>query len=206
MSSSSAAGAAGPVLRPVLPPLRASLIIHAHTLLATLTFLSTLALALALHYRLVVRNAIAAWPDEWWPSVSATIGDWTPERPWFQVGIALCSGPRFGLVLVQWLVTRRKKLTARHVSPSGSSSPQGKKRGTWPGFQWSREDWLAFVGVARTLCCGGWVYVTSSDHHGELPLGRGPCSFCRWPSLLSGSPSGLFFVQMAFSPCGVGLG
>lgn len=156
--------------RPILPALRASHIIHAHTLLATFTFLSTLLLSLAFHYKLVVRNSIAAWPDEWWPSVSAVIGDWMPERGWFHVGIALCSGPRFALIGVQWLVTRRSRRLrsgsrASHVPPTGGQGSSVRVDADVGGL--CREEYLALVGLARTFCCGGWVYVTSTDHHGE---------------------------------------
>jgi hypothetical protein len=43
-----------------------------HTALASAAFGSALFLACLLHYKKVVRNDVAQWPDEWWPSVSAT--------------------------------------------------------------------------------------------------------------------------------------
>jgi predicted secreted protein len=58
----------------------------------------------------------------------------------FQVLIAICSGPRFALIFLWYLLTYRR----------GTSLPKI----------------IAGVGVFRTLLCGGWVYVTSTDDHG----------------------------------------
>lgn len=43
-----------------------------HTAFASTAFVSALLLACLLHYKKVVRNGVAEWPEEWWPSVSAT--------------------------------------------------------------------------------------------------------------------------------------
>jgi hypothetical protein len=75
---------------------------------------------MSLHYTKIVQNEHFGYPVEWFPSVSATIGDRYPERSVFQVFIAICSGPRFLLV---------------------------------------------FLFYFRTLTCGGWTYVTSTDDH-----------------------------------------
>ena len=44
--------------------------------------------------------------QEWFPSISATIGDWYPERNYFQIGMALASGPRFALVFAGYWIMR----------------------------------------------------------------------------------------------------
>jgi hypothetical protein len=44
--------------------------------------------------------------QEWFPSISATIGDWYPERNVFQIGMALASGPRFALVVGGYWIMR----------------------------------------------------------------------------------------------------
>ncbi|KAG1821921.1 Frag1/DRAM/Sfk1 family-domain-containing protein [Suillus subaureus] len=119
--------------------INASHIAVTHTYLALAAFGLALFLGCALHYEKIVKNGVAGYPDEWFPSVSATIGDWYPERNIFQILIALTSGPRFALVSLQYFVRR---------SPSTS----------WPGF-------LFAVGIIRTLMCGGWVYITSNDDH-----------------------------------------
>ncbi|KAI0366313.1 hypothetical protein BV20DRAFT_952512 [Pilatotrama ljubarskyi] len=119
--------------------LHASTLARAHTYLALAAFLGALCIGCALHYKKIVKNGVAGYPEEWFPSVSATIGDWYPERNIFQILIAINSGPRFVLVALQYYLQR---------SPTSSI----------PGF-------LLLVGILRTLSCGGWVYITSSDDH-----------------------------------------
>ncbi|ORY43259.1 Frag1/DRAM/Sfk1 family-domain-containing protein [Leucosporidium creatinivorum] len=109
----------------------------AHTLLSTSAFLLCLAVGVGLHFERIVKNQYWGYPHEWWPSVSATIGDWYPERNLFQILIAVTSGPRFALVGASYLLSRR---------PASSV----------PGF-------VAICGLLRTLACGGWVFITSSD-------------------------------------------
>ncbi|KAF9565170.1 hypothetical protein CPC08DRAFT_704709 [Agrocybe pediades] len=117
----------------------AAAIARLHTLLASSAFISALVVGISLHYHKIVKNAVAQYPDEWFPSVSATIGDWFPERNLFQILIALTSGPRFALVFLQYYL--------RHSSTSSLPT-------------------LVFIsGVIRTLSCGGWVYITSTDNH-----------------------------------------
>ncbi|CAE6515195.1 unnamed protein product [Rhizoctonia solani] len=111
----------------------------AHTVCASAAFFCALVVGLSLHYKKIVKNGVAGWPQEWWPSVSATIGDWYPERNLFQILIALTSGPRFALVFLWWFVTR-----VEH--PKAATA-------------------IAICGVIRTVSCGGWVYITSSDDH-----------------------------------------
>lgn len=73
------------------------------------------------------------------------IGDWSPERPFFQILIALTSGPRFILIFLQWLVTRRKaRDEGLRKKRDDAVVAEGKK-----GL--SAADWVALVGVARTF-------------------------------------------------------
>lgn len=92
-----------------------------------------------LHYHKIVQNEHWGYPQEWFPSVSSTIGDRYPERSVFQIFIAICSGPRFMLVFLFYCLTNRP----------GSSLPK----------------FVAGVGIFRTLTCGGWTYITSTDDH-----------------------------------------
>ncbi|PNY28872.1 Protein cwh43 [Tolypocladium capitatum] len=110
-----------------------------HTVVAYTAFLSALFVGVALHYRKIVQNEFYGYPDEWFPSVSATIGDRYPERSFFMIFIAITSGPRFALVGLWYLLTRKP----------------GSKL---PGF-------VASMGFLRTLTCGGWTYITSTDDH-----------------------------------------
>ncbi len=148
---------------PPLLTISGALVSYLHTALGYLAFFGALALALSLHYTKVVRNGVAGWPHEWWPSVSATIGDWYPERNFFQVGIALMSGPRIALVLLSALLVSLSSPAS--PSPSNASPHhEGGRRGSGSGS--GRAKLLAITGVLRTLACGGWVYVTSTDDHG----------------------------------------
>lgn len=43
-----------------------------HTRLSFIAFFSALTLGCTLHYKKIVKNGIAGYPEEWFPSVSAT--------------------------------------------------------------------------------------------------------------------------------------
>ncbi|EGC42277.1 calcofluor white hypersensitive protein [Histoplasma capsulatum var. duboisii H88] len=111
----------------------------AHTLAAYTAFLGALIVGMRLHYHKIVQNEYYGYPQEWFPSVSATIGDRYPERSVFQLFIAITSGPRFALVFLWYILTARPN----------SSLPK----------------FIAGTGLFRTLTCGGWTYITSTDDH-----------------------------------------
>jgi hypothetical protein len=52
--------------------LGASSIASLHTYLAYAAFASALVFGCLLHYKKIVKNSVATYPDEWFPSVSAT--------------------------------------------------------------------------------------------------------------------------------------
>lgn len=111
----------------------------AHTVVAYTAFLGALFTGLYLHYHKIVQNEYYGYPQEWFPSVSATIGDRYPERAVFQLFIAITSGPRFALVFLWYILTARPN----------SALPK----------------FVAGTGLFRTITCGGWTYVTSTDDH-----------------------------------------
>lgn len=111
----------------------------AHGVFAYSAFFAALAVGVFLHYEKIVQNASFGYPDEWFPSVSATIGDRYPERSVFQVLIAVTSGPRF--LLLAFVLAKQLQSNAAWA---------------YAGF---------FAGVLRTFTCGGWVYITSTDDH-----------------------------------------
>lgn len=111
--------------------LSASSIARAQLLLSASAFLSAFAIGCYLHYKKIVKNGVAGYPQEWLPSVSSTIGDWYPERNVFQILIALTAPPRFAILFLSYYLNRSK--------------------------------FLFSVGVLRTIFCGGWIYITSSD-------------------------------------------
>lgn len=102
-------------------------------------FISAFIVGVSLHYKKIVQNEWYGYPEEWFPSVSATIGDKYPERSFFMLFIAITSGPRFALVGLWYLLTR-------------------KPGQTLPKF-------IFTMGIFRTLTCGGFTYVTSTDDH-----------------------------------------
>ncbi|KAK0649685.1 Frag1/DRAM/Sfk1 family-domain-containing protein [Cercophora newfieldiana] len=110
-----------------------------HTAIAYAAFLSALIVGVSLHYTKIVQNEWYGYPEEWFPSVSATIGDRYPERSVFMLFIAITSGPRFALVGLWYLLTAKP----------GRVLPKA----------------IALSGVIRTLTCGGWTYITSTDDH-----------------------------------------
>lgn len=123
----------------VLVKLNGTWISNSHTVCAYAAFFVALACGLALHYRKIVQNEFFGYPEEWFPSVSATIGDRYPERSVFQILIALTSGPRFMLIGFFYLLTARSS-------------------GLLPKV-------MLVTGLMRTVTCGGWVYITSTDDH-----------------------------------------
>ncbi|KAI9029267.1 calcofluor white hypersensitive protein [Hyaloraphidium curvatum] len=92
----------------------------------------------------VVKNEFYGWPEEWFPSISATIGDWYPSRNIFQIACAIASGPRFSI------------LVFAHVL---MSPPPHTGRSRLPVLI------LDAVGLVRTLAAGCWIYITSTDDH-----------------------------------------
>ncbi|CAB4254683.1 similar to Saccharomyces cerevisiae YCR017C CWH43 Putative sensor/transporter protein involved in cell wall biogenesis [Maudiozyma barnettii] len=104
-----------------------------HTICASAAFLVALATGYSLHFHKIVENAHYGYPDEWFPSVSATIGDRYPERSIFQILIALTAFPRFLLLLGHYYINRSLS--------------------------------TLIIGTMRTVSCGGWVYITSTDDH-----------------------------------------
>lgn len=120
--------------------LNAKYVAYAHSVFAYSAFFSALVVGCWLHYHKIVQNSSYGYPDEWFPSVSAAIGDRYPERSVFQLLIACTSGPRFLLVFLNFLILYSPK---------------------WLWLSYA----LLFAGVVRTITCGGWVYITSTDDH-----------------------------------------
>ncbi|SJM87241.1 probable protein CWH43 [Zygosaccharomyces bailii] len=77
-----------------------------HTVCASAAFLVTLCVSCILHYDKIVKNSFFGYPDEWFPSVSAAIGDHYPERSIFQILIATTAFSRFLLLLGHYYLNR----------------------------------------------------------------------------------------------------
>lgn len=91
--------------------------------------------------------------------MSATTGDRYPARAVFQILIALTSGPRFALVFLWYFYTTRSARTSSR------------------GF----GLFLLLVGIVRTVACGGWVYITSTDDHFTHDIAMGLYLVCTLP-------------------------
>lgn len=109
-------------------------------------FLSALIVGVALHYHKIVENEYYGYPDEWFPSVSATIGDRYPERSFFMLFIAITSGMECKICIKTPRLTGcRSSFCSRRfvVPPHGSTqfeSPQ--VRGWYGRIQNSYMRWL----------------------------------------------------------------
>ncbi|KAK9458086.1 Frag1/DRAM/Sfk1 family-domain-containing protein [Dipodascopsis uninucleata] len=123
----------------VIAKANAKWVSYAHTLFASYAFMAALVVGMKLHFQKIVRNEYYGYPDEWFPSVSATIGDRYPERSVFQIFIAVTSGPRFALCFLFYIIASK------------------------PGALFPKVH--AVIGLLRTFTCGGWVYITSTDDH-----------------------------------------
>ncbi|XBW37824.1 hypothetical protein QEN19_003399 [Hanseniaspora menglaensis] len=115
-----------------------SSVVKLHTAAALTTFAMAAVVGNYLHFYKITKNSHYAYPDEWFASVSATIGDHFPERNIFHIMIVICSFPRFLLHIMQF----SQKNTA-----------------------------LAIIGFIRTIFCGTFVYITSSDNHDVHDVG-----------------------------------
>ncbi|GAA5797601.1 hypothetical protein HPULCUR_002991 [Helicostylum pulchrum] len=105
-------------------------------------YYSALVVGCYTHYDKIVQNEYFGYPQEWFPSVSATTGDRYPARALFQILIALTAGPRFALVYLWYICTTVSTTRSKRFSKL-----------------------LLSVGLIRTIACGGWVFITSTDDH-----------------------------------------
>ena len=78
-------------------------------------FITTLWIALYMHYTLTVKTRVAKYPDEWFPSVSAVVGDHFPERCIFQYLMALAATPRFLRIYAQHTSRKQTQSTVIEI-------------------------------------------------------------------------------------------
>ncbi|KAG0296413.1 hypothetical protein BGZ98_000973 [Dissophora globulifera] len=149
----------------VLSRISATTVPFAHTIFGGSAFVLALIIGCYGHYYKIVKNGVAGYPEEWFPSVSSTTGDWYPERNICQIFIALTSGPRLLLCYLWYL------LIIRNVPTSEQGSTAFAK------FLFAND-------VIRTIACGGWVYVTSSDDHAIHDFAMMIYLFCTVPHVV----------------------
>ncbi|BEJ12602.1 hypothetical protein CspHIS471_0210620 [Cutaneotrichosporon sp. HIS471] len=162
---------------------------RAHTALSAAAFVLALSAGyLGGIWEALCENSVAKWPDEWFPSVSATIGDHAASRAPFHIAIALTAFPRFALLALQWVAHRyppRGREAAHALSrvPSPSTTVHTGSRGGLRNRKHANDEaepvpehedavapagWAdveAMCGLGRTFCCGGWMFITSRDQH-----------------------------------------
>jgi len=96
----------------------------------------------------VVRNEFYGFPDEWFPSVSATVGDLYPARSIFQIFLAFATGARGALMGLNYLV----------LKPAGQA-------GTL------REKTIFGIGLFRLCAATLFIFITSTDDHDAHDVG-----------------------------------
>jgi len=99
-----------------------------------------LILSIWLHYSKVTKNHCRVW--EFFPSVSASIGDYAPERNIWRCAIALGAGPRFissilNYQLLQEALPEKKSLIKTALA----------------------------LDVTRIISAGLWTYISSTDYN-----------------------------------------
>lgn len=115
------------------------------TLVISATFAGTLYTSIRYHWAGIVKNE---WYSEWWPSISAVVGDDPPERNIFAYGMAV-AGP--AKVVCCLLVA---SICARRVAACPNAS---ESAGFWARF-------TGHTGFLRLLAAAGWIFITSSDN------------------------------------------
>jgi hypothetical protein len=121
-------------------------IAFAHTAFGGLAFVGTLFIAVCLGHVSPKNGDLFGYGSEWLLPVSKLTGYSYRERSFFQIMIAIASGPRFVLVFLWYLVLRASQDSMANI--------------------------MLIVGLARTFACGGFVYVTTSDDHSWHDMAR----------------------------------
>jgi hypothetical protein len=134
----------------VLGRYNASNIAFLHSFFVSAGFFGALACVLAFekYYLKVVRNEFYGFPEEWFPSVSATVGDLYPARSIFQIFLAFATSVRAALVCLNFLVMK----------------PPGQ-----PGS--TRETVIFAFGILRLCAATIFIFITSTDDHDAHDFG-----------------------------------
>lgn len=123
---------------------RALIFWHAFFVIAA--FLIALIIGIKKHYIKIVTNQYYTYPNEWIPSVSATIGDRFPGRNFFQYLMAAAAIPRMILAVMFWHVYQ---MAFEALPPSR-------------GFRF-QNGITSILGIIRVFAAGAWIYVPSGD-------------------------------------------
>ena len=110
-------------------------------------FLFCLLFSYIYHFEIVTKTHCRQ--PEFFPTISASIGDMFPEKSFFRYAMALTSGPRMLTLAIICYLLREDLVT----SGLGSSA-------------WNSMNTAAmWVDVARVFTAGIWIYVGSGENH-----------------------------------------
>ncbi|EGC38376.1 hypothetical protein DICPUDRAFT_28771 [Dictyostelium purpureum] len=137
--------------------LKASLLPLSYGIIATGSFLLTLFLACYLHFERVTKNHCKMY--EFLPSISSTIGDFSPEMNVYRYGMALTSGLRLGTIyLNHYVATEEKNNLLSNYRKSSMAVLEATKRLNY------LIPLSTIFDTIRVFSAGGWIYISSSEH------------------------------------------
>ncbi|KYR00173.1 S60 ribosomal protein L12 [Tieghemostelium lacteum] len=125
----------------------------------------TLFLACYLHFKQVTKNHCRHW--EFLPSISATIGDFTPEMNVFRYGMALTSGLRLGTIYLNHYLAVDEKNNL--ISQLHNTNRPNSFKGTTESLNASIKSITTLIPLCtifdtlRVFSAGVWIYVSSSE-------------------------------------------
>ena len=168
---------------------------RAHTVLASTAFITALLVGCYCHYFKIVKNGVAGYPDEWFPSVSATYIFIYPLIFLVDLNLtALATG-------IQNEIFFKSSLPLHLVcacSPLRSHDKRSNHYYIGPRFALvffqyylhrsagSLSTIVFIFGIIRTLSCGGWVYITSNDDHDVHDIMMITYMVCNIPWMVGG--------------------
>eukprot|EP01133_Synstelium_polycarpum_P003826 gene3826-4417_t len=126
------------------------------------SFIVTLFFACYLHFERVTKNHCKQY--EFLPSISSTIGDFSPEMNIYRYGMALTSGLRLATIYLNHHVANedRQSLLSM-VAGSGTSYSMASIQSSVKALD--RLIPLSTIfDTIRVFSAGGWIYISSSEH------------------------------------------
>ncbi|KAF2071534.1 hypothetical protein CYY_007159 [Polysphondylium violaceum] len=140
--------------------LSAGLLPLSYGVITMTSFLVTMFLACYYHFERVTKNHCKMY--EFLPSISSTIGDFSPEMNVFRYGMALTSGLRLGTIYLNHYISTEDKNTLLAHSHSGRKNPSMVLQSI------NALNYLIPLSTVfdtiRVFSAGVWIYVSSSEH------------------------------------------
>ncbi|EFA76248.1 transmembrane protein [Heterostelium album PN500] len=134
----------------------ASLLPLSYGIITMTSFILTLVLAYYLHFERVTKTHCKLY--EFLPSISSTIGDFSPEMNIYRYGMALTSGLRLATIYLNHHVALDDRAALLNLNNANSGAVAESMRK------------LAFLipvstvlDTLRVFAAGGWIYISSSE-------------------------------------------